>query len=452
MKDEGAEFGTSSYYNARPSFGEGNPALAPAQLVKPKKKEDRVKPKTNMVKSNSSFVSRVLLSDSLTKRLVERSQAGILAFVNVNRAYFFLDLAAANKTDYLAKILFTKAHALCHHINPATKSATHIDLILGFNTGDVIWYEPFSQKYTRLNKNGVINSSPIVDIQWLPNKDNLFLAAHADGTLIVYDKEKEDAEFVSESLRTDDRSMQILKSVQSPNQKTNPVAAWVVNHSRPHKLAFSPDGQHLAVVSDDGTLTILDYIGERVLDIYRSFYGALLAVAWSPDGRYVLTGGQDDLVSIWSFAEQALIARCIGHESWIRDVKFDPWRCDDRNYRFGSVGEDCRLLLWDFSVGMLGRPKQMSMRNRGSLSSGSQAQVRRESSARLRSTSNLSQQAPSPQEQDTMHDVEGKAATPILPPIVSKLVGDHALCSLSFQETSILVSDDHGMCHHLAVS
>ncbi len=38
-------------------------------------------------------------------------------------------------------------------------------------------------------------------------------------------------------------------------------------------------------------------------------------------------------------------------------VCFDSWRCDDRSYRFGSVGEDCRLLLWDFSVGMLHRPK-----------------------------------------------------------------------------------------------
>ena len=38
-------------------------------------------------------------------------------------------------------------------------------------------------------------------------------------------------------------------------------------------------------------------------------------------------------------------------------VAFDPWRCDGRDYRFGSVGEDCRLLLWDFSVGMLHRPK-----------------------------------------------------------------------------------------------
>lgn len=84
-------------------------------------------------------------------------------------------------------------------------------------------------------------------------------------------------------------------------------------------------------------------------------------MCWSPDGKYVLTGGQDDLVSIWSMTESMIVARCQGHQSWVTAVAFDPWRCDDRNYRFGSVGEDRRLLLWDFNVGMLHRPKAVSL-------------------------------------------------------------------------------------------
>lgn len=80
-------------------------------------------------------------------------------------------------------------------------------------------------------------------------------------------------------------------------------------------------------------------------------------MCWSPDDKYVVTGGQDDLLSIWNVADASLAARCQGHHSWVTSVAFDPWRCDDRNYRFGSVGEDCRLCLWDFSMGMLIRPK-----------------------------------------------------------------------------------------------
>lgn len=95
----------------------------------------------------------------------------------------------------------------------------------------------------------------------------------------------------------------------------------------------------------------------RALDIFRSYYGGLICVCWSPDGKYIVTGGQDDLVTIWSFPERRIIARCQGHNSWVSAVAFDPWRCDQKTYRFGSVGDDCRLLLWDFSVGMLHRPR-----------------------------------------------------------------------------------------------
>lgn len=457
--DFASNFGSSS-------FGDGNPALAPAP-VKGKKKDERAKPKNNIVKSNSSFVSRVIPHESLTKRLADHAPDGVFAFANVNRAFMWLDLSAPDKTENMTKVLFTKAHALCHDVNQATKSSSHLDVVLGFNTSDIIWYEPISQKYARLNKNGVINPSSISSIYWLPNKENLFLAAHTDGTLVVYDKEKEDAEFVPEdALPTENghtngsaiangeskHKLRVKKSVNSRNQKTNPVAVWQLSKQKINRIAFSPDGQHLAAVSEDGTLTILDYINERVLDVYRSYYGALLTVTWSPDGRYVLTGGQDDLVSIWSFGDRALVARCVGHESWVRDVKFDPWRCDERNYRFGSVGEDCRLLLWDFSAGMLTRPKAMSIRPRGSISSSVAPALTREKThstvggaGRLRSQSNLSTQPDmSTEGEEVVHPVDSRASTSVLPPVLSKIVDEHPVAWLGFEEGRILTSCDNG--------
>ena len=57
------------------------------------------------------------------------------------------------QAEYLTKILFTKAHCLCHDVNKVTKSSTHIDVVMGFSTGEIIWWEPITQRYTRLNKN-----------------------------------------------------------------------------------------------------------------------------------------------------------------------------------------------------------------------------------------------------------------------------------------------------------
>jgi hypothetical protein len=58
-----------------------------------------------------------------------------------------------DQEEHLTKILFTKAHALCHDVNSITKGPGHLDVVMGFSTGDIIWYEPMSQKYTRINKN-----------------------------------------------------------------------------------------------------------------------------------------------------------------------------------------------------------------------------------------------------------------------------------------------------------
>ena len=428
------------------------------------RKEQKLKPKNNIVKSSSSYVSRVIPHEALAKRLTEHAPDGLMAFANVNRAFTWLDLSSDIKMENMTKVLFTKAHALCHDINPFTRSSSHLDIIMGFNTSDIIWYEPLSQKYARLNKNGMINGSPIQSVLWIPNKENLFLAAHMDGTLIIYDKEKEDAAFTPEDSPPVENGhtngeaqhgLEIKKSVQSREQKTNPVAVWTVSNMRINSMAFSPDGQLLAVVSENGTLTILDYIDERVLHVYRSYYGAMLCVTWSPDGRYVLTGGQDDLVSIWSLADQGLVARCVGHESWVTDVKFDPWRCDERNYRFGSVGEDRRLLLWDFSVGMLGRPK--AVRNRNSVSShipGGRKESTQANMTRLRTNSSLGTSPPDgldgedAGEVEVVHSVDSKASTAVLPPVMSKSVDEHPLCWLGFEEGCILTSCNDGeSCH-----
>lgn len=99
-----------------------------------------------------------------------------------------------------------------------------------------------------------------------------------DGSLIVYDKEREDAAFnPNEEMASSSsevasaagkrvnytRQLNVVKSVYSKNQKANPVALWKVSNQRTNAFAFSPDSRHLAVVSEDGTLRIIDYLRER---------------------------------------------------------------------------------------------------------------------------------------------------------------------------------------------
>lgn len=103
-----------------------------------------------------------------------------------------------------------------------------------------------------------------------------------DGLLVVYDKEKEDGHLNPEeegltasgsgsegelsngsAISNGIRGIRINKSVHSKNQKTNPVAAWKLSNQRINAFSFSPDNRHLAVVSEDGTLRVIDYLSEK---------------------------------------------------------------------------------------------------------------------------------------------------------------------------------------------
>lgn len=95
--------------NRLPSFGEGN-----ASLLIFAGKDKRRKPKNSIQKSNSSYISRVILNESLSKWLQERNADGILAFANVNRAFEWLDLSSdTRKVRYIEMSIMTYPNIPC---------------------------------------------------------------------------------------------------------------------------------------------------------------------------------------------------------------------------------------------------------------------------------------------------------------------------------------------------
>ena len=157
---------------------------------------------------------------------------------------------------------------------------------------------------------------------------------------------------------------------------------------------FSPDTRHMAVVSQDGFLRVYDFQKEELHGRMRSYFGGLLCVCWSPDGRFVVTGGEDDLVSVWSFEIKKIVVRGEGHRSYVNAVAFDPYNSqsgatsssnagrtvppmldntshrgsryfaeDDVSYRLGSVGQDGLLCLWELTGDSL-KPRRQFGRTR----------------------------------------------------------------------------------------
>lgn len=64
------------------------------------------------------------------------------------------------------------------------------------------------------------------------------------------------------------------------------------------------------------------------------------------------------MVTIWDWAERTVVARCVGHESWVTQIALDPFISCEGGYRFLSVGLDTQMILWDFSFDALIPPKR----------------------------------------------------------------------------------------------
>jgi WD40 repeat protein len=114
------------------------------------------------------------------------------------------------------------------------------------------------------------------------------------------------------------------------------------HEARVTALAFSPDGTRLASGGFDRTVKVWDSANGQEFRTFRGHNNWVEALAFSPDGTRLASGGWDQTVKVWDVAGGRELRTFRGHNNWVEALAFSP-----DGTRLASGGNDRTVKVWD---------------------------------------------------------------------------------------------------------
>jgi ribosome assembly protein 4 len=126
-----------------------------------------------------------------------------------------------------------------------------------------------------------------------------------------------------------------------PATSKTPTARMTGHQGLVNQVAYSPDGRWVLSASFDKSVKVWDGATGAFVATLRGHVGPVYQVAWSADSRLAVTASRDSTLKLWDVRSGKMVAELPGHADEVFAV---DWAPDGASVASG--GKDRVLKLW----------------------------------------------------------------------------------------------------------